>query len=985
MEDDDLCPVEVIIKGRNSEVAETRSGKNFKNKNLMVEKYQSNQLSPSVEPENRVLDQLKKAQANISIWGLLMASPTHREAVLKALTKSLFFSEEDLPPGGKNHNRALYITVECNKNQVPQVLINNGSALNVMPLRAARCMGLPLDKLKPSATTIRVYDNSRREVIRILTTTIRVGPGCFAIDFQVIDIQASFNMLLGRPWLHSTGVLASSLHQKLKFIHEQKVITIFGDPEMVHTLANIKVGRSSIPEAREDFPYCGNREPWFDQEKGHLLLGFEILFAEEIDWIAMELNQASKEGIQGDQGIGELFVVAVIIEEEEEGPAPQLLIQPLQGSIANWARMMKIFHIDGSEVIASSSLVLSESVVESVSESPKEVGNDQSVEFVCTLPLIRNEIADSKYDSSSSSSSYSSEDDNILEHHKLLEQLEQRRAQPVREDTNLINLGNDQCPRMIKIGSSLNNDETSQMVSLLKEFEEVFAWSYKDMPGVDPKIVQHRLPTYPDSSPVKQKLRRMRPEWSEKIREEIIKQWNAGFLQVTQYPQWLSNILSVPKKDGKVRMCVDFRDLNKVSPKDDFLLPHIDILVNNTAGHGLLSFMDGFLGYNQISMCLKDRDKTTFTTPWGTFCYKVMPFGLKNAGATYQRAATAILHVMIHKEVEKCVFGARAGKLLGFLVSERGIEVDPDKIKAITEMPPPRIEKEVRGFFGRIQYINRFISRLTTTCEPIFKLLRKKEPKEWNDDCQDAFIQIKEYLLCPPILIPPVLGEPLLLYLSVGEASIGSIMSQINQRDGEEHAISYLSKKLLEYETRYTPVEKTYTSLVWVTRRLRHYMVSHPVKLVSKMDLSKYLFEKPVLTGRMARWLLLLSKFDIIYVNQKLVKGRAISDHLAAFPTKSDLQPIEDSFPDEDLQFVEGSQNEEWQLHFDGAANQKGFKAGILLITPEDSYLSMAFRLEFSCTNNIAEYEACVIGLEMALSVGVKKIKVYGDSSVVIC
>ena len=111
-------------------------------------------------------------------------------------------------------------------------------------------------------------------------------------------------------------------------------------------------------------------------------------------------------------------------------------------------------------------------------------------------------------------------------------------------------------------------------------------------------------------------------------------------------------MVPISKKDGKVRMCVDFRDLNKTSPKDDFPLPHIDVLVDNTAGHALLLFMDGFLGYNQIKMALEDKEKTSFITPWGTYCYKVMPFGLKNAGATYQQAATTLLHDLIHKEVE---------------------------------------------------------------------------------------------------------------------------------------------------------------------------------------------------------------------------------------------------------------------------------------------------------------------------------------------
>ena len=110
--------------------------------------------------------------------------------------------------------------------------------------------------------------------------------------------------------------------------------------------------------------------------------------------------------------------------------------------------------------------------------------------------------------------------------------------------------------------------------------------------------------------------------------------------------------MPVPKKDDKVRICVDCRDLNRASPKHDFPLPYIDILVDNTTQHKVFSFMDGFSGYNHIKMALEDMEKTTFVTHWGTFSYKVMPFGLKNAGATYQRAMGALFHDMIHHEIE---------------------------------------------------------------------------------------------------------------------------------------------------------------------------------------------------------------------------------------------------------------------------------------------------------------------------------------------
>ena len=241
------------------------------------------------------------------------------------------------------------------------------------------------------------------------------------------------------------------------------------------------------------------------------------------------------------------------------------------------------------------------------------------------------------------------------------------------------------------------------------------------------------------------------------MKEEIQKKLSVGFISVVQYPEWLANVVPIPKKDNKVRVCVDFRNLNKASPKDDFPLSHIDMLVDSTTGHAMLSLMDGFSGYNQIMMALEGSEKTSFITEWGTYCYRVMSFGLKNVGATYQRAATTLFHDMMHKEVEvyvddmimksrdradhwaalerffqrircfrlrlnpkKCTFEVTYGKLLGYMISERGIEANSNKIRAILDMSPPHTETEIRGFFGRLQYINRFIVRLTDTCEPIF-------------------------------------------------------------------------------------------------------------------------------------------------------------------------------------------------------------------------------------------------------------------------
>ena len=166
----------------------------------------------------------------------------------------------------------------------------------------------------------------------------------------------------------------------------------------------------------------------------------------------------------------------------------------------------------------------------------------------------------------------------------------------------------------MKIGTTLSPATRKELIDLLQDYSDVFAWSYQDMTGLDTDIVVHRLPLREECMPVKQKLRRVKPEMLLKIKEEVKKQLDAGFLEVAKYPQWVANIVLVPKKDGKVRMCVDYQNLNRVSPKDNFPLPHIDTLVDNTAKHSLFSFMDGFSSYNQIRMAPEDMENTTFLT-----------------------------------------------------------------------------------------------------------------------------------------------------------------------------------------------------------------------------------------------------------------------------------------------------------------------------------------------------------------------------------
>ncbi|WJZ94854.1 hypothetical protein VitviT2T_013679 [Vitis vinifera] len=202
---------------------------------------------------------------------------------------------------------------------------------------------------------------------------------------------------------------------------------------------------------------------------------------------------------------------------------------------------------------------------------------------------------------------------------------------------------------------------------------------------------------------------------------------------------------------------------------------------------------------------------------------------------------------------------------------------------------------------------------------------------------------------------------------------------------GKDRAIYYLSKRMLDYETRYVMIERYCLALVWATRRLRHYMTEYSVHLISRLDPLRYLFDRPALVGRLMRWLVLLTEFDIHYVTQKSIRGSIVADHLASLLV-SDARAIDDDFPDEDVAVVTSLSG--WRMYFDGAANHSGYGIGVLLISPHGDHIPRSVRLAFSdrhpATNNIVEYEACILGLKTALELGIRQMEVFGDSNLVL-
>ncbi|KAM1567068.1 hypothetical protein ACFX1Z_045668 [Malus domestica] len=366
------------------------------------------------------------------------------------------------------------------------------------------------------------------------------------------------------------------------------------------------------------------------------------------------------------------------------------------------------------------------------------------------------------------------------------------------------------------------------------------------MPGISPDIICHRLSIDPKTKPVRQKRRSYDVERYEAMKAEVEKLKGIGFVREVNYPTWVANVILVKKNPTKEslllqkvlwRMCVDYTDLNKRCLKDIFPIPLIDKLIDSTAGCELLSFMDAYSGYNQILMNPSDQEHTSFTTNRGLYCYKVMPFGLKNVGATYQRLVNSMFTEQIGKNMEvyvddmlvkskhadqhitnlyetftilkryrmrlnpnKCAFGVGSGKFLGFMISQRGIEANPEKIKAILDMKELVTSKDIQSLTGKMVALTRFISKATDKCASFFKALKgSKKYITWTDECADAFKNLKDHMSKASMLSKPEVGDTLIIYLSVSALAVSSVL--IRNDGNVERPVYYASKALQDAET----------------------------------------------------------------------------------------------------------------------------------------------------------------------------------------
>ena len=442
--------------------------------------------------------------------------------------------------------------------------------------------------------------------------------------------------------------------------------------------------------------------------------------------------------------------------------------------------------------------------------------------------------------------------------------------------------------------ADMEGDDKDKVVDLLVKYQDVFSSSEFDIGRTT--WVKHSIETG-EAPPIRQCLRRSSPEQREEVERQVQELLAKGLIQPSDSP-WASPVVLVTKKDGSKRLCLDYRKVNEVSRHDAYPLPRIDDSLDALGNAKYFSTLDMASGYWQVEMDKDARSKSAFVTHSGLYEWNVLPFGLCNAPSTFERLMERVLAGLrwetllvylddvivfgntvaesvarleavlirfrsagLKLKPSKCNLFRKQVSYLGHVVSSEGIHTDPSKIEAVKDWRAPRTPKQVRSFLGLASYYRRFIRGFAEIAAPLHRLTEKMTRFEWTDECDGAFEQLKAALVSAPILSYPRAAGKYILDTDASAFAIGAVLSQ--EQEGEEKVIAYGSKALTKPERNYCVTRRELLAIVVFLKKYRHYVGGSQVRVRTDHGSLRWLcnFKNP--EGQLARWLEVLSTFDI--------------------------------------------------------------------------------------------------------------------------
>ena len=465
---------------------------------------------------------------------------------------------------------------------------------------------------------------------------------------------------------------------------------------------------------------------------------------------------------------------------------------------------------------------------------------------------------------------------------------------------------------------------------LLESYSDIFVNGPSDPLGLTTRA-EHVIDTG-DSRPVKQRPYRIPVHLNKVVNNQVNDMLDRGLIQPSNSP-WSSPIVLAPKKDGDYRFCVDFRRVNSVTKKDAQPMPRIDDILDQLGGARYFSTLDLASGYWQVPLREEDREKTAFSVGVDHYEFTVMPLGLTNASATFQRMMGNVLrgikgclvfiddiiifsetweeHQLILKEVfsriraaglkvkrEKCQFVQESVKFLGHIVSARGTEPDPSKIEAVRDFATPSSLTDVRAFIGMASYYRRFIKNFADIATPLHDMTKGSQPEfNWTPLADKSFNELKIRLCKAPILSLPDFSVPFVIYTDASDYGLGAVLSQ--RRGEHECVIAYASRTLTPAERNYSTTEKECLAIVWTVNYWRPYLLGKAFDIVTDHQSLTWLQGLKEPKGRLARWILALQEYEF-EIKHRPGKQHDNADTLSRFPRVSPAL-VPDWSPDEDL------------------------------------------------------------------------------------
>ena len=448
-------------------------------------------------------------------------------------------------------------------------------------------------------------------------------------------------------------------------------------------------------------------------------------------------------------------------------------------------------------------------------------------------------------------------------------------------------------------GVELSPGEREVFYSLLLRHADVLASSTTDLGRTS--MLRHHIDTG-SSPPVRQQVRRVSPHRREEVKHLLSQMLEHDVIEPSSSP-WASPVVLVRKKDGSTRFCIDYRKLNQVTRKDAYPLPRIDMTLDALHGSQWFSTLDLVSEYWQVELEEADREKTAFCTTEGLYQFKVMPFGLCNAPASFQRLMDMVLSglqwaqclvylddiIVLGRSFEehirnldsvfqrlresglrlkpsKCSFFRKQVQYLGHVISRDGVATDPEKTAKVATWPVPTCKREVQQFLGFANYYRRFIKDFAQLARPLHRLTEQTTPFIWTDSCQESFDQLRRCLCSAPVLAYPDFSKPFILDTDASDAGVGGVLSQVDS-NGEERVIAYGSRLLTKPERRYCVTRRELLAVVTFVHQYRPYLICRKFTLRTDHSSLTWLrnFKEP--EGQLARWLEQLQElqFDVVH------------------------------------------------------------------------------------------------------------------------